>query len=135
MSATLTQLPHQPPAGLSTEEARRLLAQVGPNAIVEAKGPSHVRRFLANFVELLALLLWAGAALALVAGMPELSVAIVVVIVVNAVFSFFQEHRAEQAVAALRKMLPLRVRVRRDGEAVEIDNEEVVPVMRWRSSW
>jgi len=79
MSATLTQLPHQPRAGLSTEEARRLLAQVGPNAIVEAKGPSHVRQFLANFVQLLAFLLWAGAALALVAGMPELSVAIVLV--------------------------------------------------------
>jgi magnesium-transporting ATPase (P-type) len=37
--------------------------------------------------------------------MPELSVAIVVVILVNAVFSYFQEHRAEQAVAALRKLL------------------------------
>ena len=127
MAATSTQLSHQPAAGLSTDEAERLLAQHGPNAIAEAKGPSHVRRFLANFVGLLALLLWAGAALALVAGMPELSVAIVVVILVNAVFSYFQEHRAEQAVAALRKMLPLRVRVRRDGETVEIANEEVVP--------
>ena len=127
MAATSTQLSHQPAAGLSTHEAERLLAEHGPNAIVEAKGPSHVRQFLANFVGLLALLLWAGAALALVAGMPELTVAIVVVILVNAVFSYFQEHRAEQAVAALRKMLPLRVRVRRDGEAVEIANEEIVP--------
>jgi Ca2+-transporting ATPase len=127
MAATATQLPHQPAPGLSAEEASRLLAQHGPNEIAEAKGPSHVRQFLANFVGLLALLLWAGAALALVAGMPELSVAIVVVILVNAVFSYFQEHRAEQAVAALRKMLPLRVRVRRDAETVEIANEEIVP--------
>jgi Ca2+-transporting ATPase len=114
-------------AGLSTAEAARRLAQVGPNAIVEASGPSHLRQFLANFVGLFALLLWAGAALALVAGMPALSLAIVVVIVVNAGFSYFQEHRAENAVAALRRMLPVLVRVRRDGEAVEIPNDEVVP--------
>jgi len=116
----------QPP-GLSTQEARRRLRDVGPNAIAQSRGPSHLRQLLANFVQLLALLLWAGAALALVAGMPELSVAIVVVIVVNAVFSYVQEHRAEQAVAALRRMLPLHVRVRRDGASVEVPNEEVVP--------
>jgi magnesium-transporting ATPase (P-type) len=85
-----------------------LLAQHGPNAIVEAKGPSHLRQFLANFVQLLALLLWAGAGLALLAGMPELTAAIIFVILVNAVFSYFQEHRAEEAVAALRKMLRSR---------------------------
>jgi Ca2+-transporting ATPase len=114
-------------AGLTGQEAARVLAEVGPNAIVEAKGPSDLRRFLANFVQLLALLLWVGAVLALVAGLPQLSAAIVVVIVVNAAFSYFQEHRAEQAVAALRKMLPLSVRVRRDGEAVEVPSEDLVP--------
>ena len=116
-----------PGAGLTTEQARRVLADVGPNAIVEAKGPSAVRQFVANFVQLLALLLWVGAGLALVAGLPQLSAAIVVVIVVNAVFSFVQEHRAEEAVAALRSMLPQRVKVRRDGQAIEVPNEKVVP--------
>ena len=115
------------PPGLTTEEARRLLAEVGPNAIEEARGPTHLRQFLAKFAGLLALLLWVGAALALVAGLPQLTAAIIGVIVVNAAFSYFQEHRAEQAVAALRKMLPLRVTVRRDGAAVEVDNDTVVP--------
>jgi P-type Ca2+ transporter type 2C len=115
------------PTGLTAAEARRVLSRVGPNEIAEAKGPSRLHQFLANLVQLFALLLWAGAALALLAGLPELSVAIVVVIIVNAVFSYIQEYRAEQAVAALRKMLPLRVRVRRDGETAEIANEEVVP--------
>ena len=123
----VTGLSERYPGGLSSEEAARVLAQVGPNAIAVAEGPSHLRRFLANFVQLLALLLWVGAVLALGAGLPQLSVAIVVVIVVNAVFSYFQEHRAEQAVAALRKMLPLRVRVRRDGETVDVPSEEIVP--------
>lgn len=113
--------------GLSSAEAARRLATAGPNAIAEAKGPSQLRRLLPNFVQLFALLLWAGALLALVAGTPQLAAAIVAVIVVNAVFSFVQEHRAEQAVAALRRMLPLRVRVWRDGEAIEVENEAVVP--------
>lgn len=113
--------------GLSSADARRRLAESGPNVITEAKGPSHLRRFTANFVHLLALLLWGGAILALVGGMPALSAAIVVVIVVNAIFAFVQEYRAERAVEALRRMLPLQVRVRRDGEVCEVPSEEVVP--------
>ena len=62
------------------------------------------------------------------AGMPELSVAIVVVIIVNAVFSFAQEYRAERAVEALKRILPQRVRVRRDGRPrSEIALEVLVP--------
>ncbi len=120
-------LPDPRTTGLSTAEARRRLAETGPNEIVEAPGRSPLREFLANFVQLFALLLWGGAVLAVLGGMPALSAAIVTVIVVNAIFAFVQEHRAEQAVAALRRMLPLRVRVRRDGAAVEIASEEVVP--------
>ena len=127
VGASMRGLREQHSAGLSTEQAARRLAEAGANAIAEAKGPSHVREFLANLVHLFALLLWAGAVLALVGGMPELSAAIVAVILVNAVFTFVQEYRAERAVAALRRMLPPRVRVRRDGEAIEIASEEVVP--------
>jgi magnesium-transporting ATPase (P-type) len=119
--------PEARPGGLSGEEARRRLAEVGPNAIVEARGRSPLSEFLANFVQLFALLLWAGALLAIVGGMPALAGAIATVIVVNAIFAFVQEHRAERAVAALRRMLPLRVRVRRDGAMAEIGSEDVVP--------
>jgi magnesium-transporting ATPase (P-type) len=88
---------------------------------------SHTRRFLSNLVHLFALLLWAGAALAVAGGLPELAIAIVAVILVNAVFAFVQEYRAERALEALRRMLPTRVRVRRDGDVTEILSEEVVP--------
>ena len=115
------QAPHPATApGLSSVEAASRLVASGPNAIVEAKGPSPARELLANFVQLFALLLWAGALLALVGGMPELAAAIVTVIVVNAVFAFVQEHRAERAVAALRRVLPVQARVRRDGATAEI---------------
>jgi magnesium-transporting ATPase (P-type) len=77
--------------GLSADEARRRLEATGPNVIERAERPSVVAELVANLVHLFALLLWAGAVLALIGGLPELSAAIVVVIVVNAVFAFVQE--------------------------------------------
>jgi magnesium-transporting ATPase (P-type) len=117
----------RPTGGLSTQEARARLATAGPNALVETVGPRWAVRFGRNLVHLFALLLWAAAGLSWVAGTPALSFAIVGVIFVNAAFSFAQEYRAERAVKALRAMLPLRARVRRDGRPREIAAEELVP--------
>ncbi|HSL65915.1 MAG TPA: HAD-IC family P-type ATPase, partial [Gaiellaceae bacterium] len=113
--------------GLSSAEAARRLAEVGPNVLAEPPRPSELRRFLAQLYHLFALLLWGGAVLAWAGGMPELSAAIVIVILVNAGFAFVQEYRAERATDALRRMLPTLARVRRDGETVEIGAEQLVP--------
>jgi magnesium-transporting ATPase (P-type) len=113
--------------GLDWDTARRTLAEIGPNAIAEARRTSPQRLFFGKLVHLFALLLWAGALLAWIGGMLELAAAIVVVIVVNAVFAFVQEYRAERAVAALRALLPQRVHVRRDGVVAEIVSGDVVP--------
>jgi sodium/potassium-transporting ATPase subunit alpha len=59
--------------------------------------------------------------------MLHLGVAIVGVVVINAVFTFIQEYRAEKALEALKKLLPFRVTVRRDGQERELAAEEVVP--------
>ena len=114
-------------SGLTHEQAAARLAEVGRNVLAEPKRPSSVRRFAANLVHLFALLLWLGAALALLGGLPQLTAAIVVVILVNAVFAFVQESRAERASEALRRVLPRTARVRRDGEEHEISAEELVP--------
>ena len=119
--------PRLEPTGLSSAEARRRLAEHGPNVLAEPPRPSHVRRFLAQLVYFFALLLWAGALLAWLGGMPELSGAIVAVVIVNAVFAFVQEYRAERATDALGRLLPQSARVRRDGDAVEVPAEELVP--------
>ena len=75
----------------------------------------------------LALLLWVAALLAWVAGTPLLAVAIVVVIVLNAVFAFLQELQAERAVEALTRYLPRQVKALRDGRWQDIPATELVP--------
>jgi len=74
-----------------------------------------------------ALLLWAGGAMAFVGGMPQLGWAIWGVVVINAVFSFWQEFRAERATEALRRILPRTARVVRDGCAAKLPAEDLVP--------
>ena len=73
-----------------------------------------------------ALMLWAAAALAVIAGMPQLCIAIVAVIVLNALFAFVQESRADRAADRLRSLIPAGVTVLRDGRQVRIEAEQVV---------
>jgi calcium-translocating P-type ATPase len=77
-------------------------------------------------VHFFALLLWGAGILAFVARMPELGVAIFAVVVINGLFAFAQEHRAERAAERLRDLLPRRATVMRDGKSVEIDASELV---------
>jgi Cation transport ATPase len=61
----------------------------------------------------MAVLLWVAGAMAFVAGQPQLGWAIWAVVLINGVFSFWQEYRAERALAELRRLLPVNVRVDR----------------------
>jgi potassium/sodium efflux P-type ATPase len=112
---------------LARADAAARLQRYGPNAIRVVKGTPFVLKFLANFTHLMALLLWAGGAMAFIARMPQLGVAIWIVIVINAVFSFWQEYKAEKATEALKRLLPSYARVLRDGEERRILAEELVP--------
>ncbi len=122
------------PAGLSRAEAQRRLAEFGPNRVERAGKESLVLRFLKEFTHFFALILWFAAALAFTAealapggGMKALGSAILGVIGVNGVFSFWQEYRAEKALAALEKLLPRQAKARREGAAVLVPVEELVP--------
>ncbi len=112
--------------GLTAAEAAARLAADGPNLLPTRRPPSQLRRLLAQMVHFFALMLWAAGGLAFVAGLPELGVAIFVVIVINGVFAFVQEHRAERAAARLHDLIPRRARVVRDGLPAEIPSEELV---------
>ena len=120
--------------GLGIDEARRRLAEFGPNAIQAARKRPLALRFLGQFTHFLAILLWIAAGLSFFSeyfqpgeGMLTLGVAIIAVIVINAIFTFVQEYRAEKALEALKKLLPFRVTVCRDGRDAEHSVDEVVP--------
>jgi Ca2+-transporting ATPase len=114
-------------AGLTLDEARRRLTEIGPNRIQRLWRPPLIWRFGANFVNLFALLLWAASGFSWLAGMTQLAAAIPLVILINAVFSFWQEYRAEKAIEALEQLLPTRSRVRRAGEECQVEAAEIVP--------
>jgi sodium/potassium-transporting ATPase subunit alpha len=120
--------------GLSASEAAKRLHEYGFNEITEVRKTPLIIRFLSQFTHFLAILLWLAAALCFVSeylrpgeGLLSLGLAIIAVIVINAVFTFVQEYRAEKAVAALKALLPFNAKVRRDGVEQEIPAREVVP--------
>jgi magnesium-transporting ATPase (P-type) len=121
-------------AGLLAPEAARRLAEFGPNHVEEVAREHLLLGFAREFTHFFAIILWIGAALAFLAehfdpgqGMARLGIAIVGVIIVNGVFSFWQEYKAEKAVAALRQLLPQKVQALRDGAIVEMLASELVP--------
>jgi P-type E1-E2 ATPase len=77
-------------------------------------------------VHFFALMLWVAGGLAILAGMPQLGIAIFVVVVLNGIFAFLQEYRAERTSERLRDLLPRRATVVRDGVPVEIDASGMV---------
>jgi magnesium-transporting ATPase (P-type) len=115
------------PEGLAPEEVAERLSRVGPNSLREVRGRPLYRRLLAQFTHLMALLLWAGGLIGFVAGMPQLGVAIWAVNLINGAFGFWQEHKAEKAAEALRRILPRRARVRRGGAELQVPAETLVP--------
>ncbi|MDX8034942.1 cation-transporting P-type ATPase [Lentzea sp. BCCO 10_0856] len=112
--------------GLSSAEAARRLRDDGPNALPAARGRHPLLLLVEQLVHFFALMLWAAAALALIAGMPALAVAIVVVVVLNGLFAFAQEYRADRAAQRLRDLMPVRATVRRDGHLLQVDASELV---------
>jgi calcium-translocating P-type ATPase len=121
-------------SGLSDAQARRRRAEFGPNQIEQLHNRPLTLRFLSEFTHFFAIILWIAAALAFFAdihnpagGMGTLGWAIIGVIIVNALFSFWQEYRAERALEHLQKMLPHEVTTIRDGVAARIAAADIVP--------
>jgi magnesium-transporting ATPase (P-type) len=112
--------------GLSSAEAASRLERNGFNQLPPAERQSASARFARQLVHFFAIMLWVAGGLAFVAGLPQLGGAIFVVIVLNAIFAFAQEGRANHAADRLRSLLPRRVTVRRDGQATEIVAAEIV---------
>ncbi|HYE36924.1 cation-translocating P-type ATPase [Methylocaldum sp.] len=139
LSATKTQTWHNQPisevagqlatdidAGLSSEEVSKRLARQGPNELRKVKGVSLLALLLGQFKSLV---IWVliGAALASVA-LGELAdgIAIIAIVILNAIIGFFQEFRAEKAAAALAHLAAPKARVMRGGHATVVTAADIV---------
>jgi magnesium-transporting ATPase (P-type) len=125
---------HSGPDGIGETEAKRRIAEFGPNQVESVEATPLLIRFLGQFTHFFALILWFATALALFAevhqpgeGMATLALAIVGVILINGLFSFWQEYRSERALAALRNLLPRMVAVEREGALIEMPASQLVP--------
>jgi Mg2+-importing ATPase len=113
-------------SGLTAVEAARRLAADGPNAL-PSEGERHWLRILvAQIASPLVLLLVMAALLARVLGERVEAVVILLIVALNALLGFFQEHRAERSLRALRGFITRSARVRRDGSVREVPAEDLV---------
>ncbi|MDP1525524.1 MAG: calcium-translocating P-type ATPase, PMCA-type [Rhodocyclaceae bacterium] len=127
VTAVTEQLDTLPASGLQHQAAASRLSQYGPNRLAEKAPRPAWLKFLDQFKSLLVLILLGAAVLAGVIGEVKDSIVIVIVVLLNAALGFFQEHRAEAALAALKNMLAPTARVRRDGEVLQIEAADLVP--------
>ncbi len=114
-------------AGLSHEEASLRQAKHGLNTIREGKAKGPWRILAAQFADFMIVVLLLAAIVAGVLGEPEDTIAIAVIVVLNALIGFVQEYRAEQALAALKQLAAHQARVLRGGELRNIPALELVP--------
>jgi magnesium-transporting ATPase (P-type) len=118
--------PAEATLGLTDAEAAARLARDGPNVLPAAERSSSLQRLAAQMVHFFAIMLWIAAGLAVLAGLPELGVAIAGVVLVNGVFAFVQEERADRAAEALQGLLPTRAMVLRGERVREVDAADLV---------
>lgn len=123
----LNELGVNPTVGLSQAEAAHRLEQYGYNKLKGKPKKSVLALFLSQLKDMLIYVLLAAAVITFFIHEYADSIIILLVIILNAVIGVIQEFKAEKAVEALQKMTTPKSLVRRDGKAIEINSEEVVP--------
>jgi len=113
--------------GLTQSEAARRLERNGPNVLKKTAGPGVLEIFASQFKNFMVLLLLFAAGVAFCLGETADAVAIIVIVVANAVLGFIQEYRAERALEALARMSAPQAKLIREGCEKSVPSEEVVP--------
>ena len=113
--------------GLTTQEARERLQKFGPNELTEKPRPGFLALLWDQFNNYLVIILIIAALIALALGEWVDSVAIMCIVVLNAIVGVIQESKAEQALAALKKMAAPNAQVIRDGHPITVAGRELVP--------
>lgn len=113
--------------GLTPSEAKKRLETYGPNELKKKDGPTLLEMFLAQFKDMLVLILIAASVVSILVGEVTDSIVIIGIVIVNAALGVFQEFRASQAMEALKKMASPNAKVIRGGEHLTIPAAELVP--------
>ncbi|MEY4230733.1 MAG: hypothetical protein RLZZ362_1582 [Actinomycetota bacterium] len=118
----------RPEHGLIDPQVTARTADFGRNELAEAARTPTWKRIVAQFSDLLILILIAAAIVAYaVSGEVKTPAVVLIVVLFNAVIGFVQENRAEKSLDALKKMLVIQTRVRRNGQLVNLPADELVP--------
>ena len=125
--AVLEQLNSDAQTGLTEQEAEKRLAQYGPNATQETGARHPVLMFLEQFKATMVLILIGAAVISGLLGSVKDTIAIGVIVILFAIVGFVQEYRAEQAIAALKKLAVPLVRALRGGQGREMSSTQLVP--------
>jgi Ca2+-transporting ATPase len=123
----LQQLEVAAATGLDENEVTRRRAEHGSNELVEQGGKSKWRILWEQFTATMVLLLIVAAAIAGALGEYKDMVAILAIVILFGLLGFFQEYRAEKAIAALKKLATPNVRVRRGGQLQDLSARDLVP--------
>lgn len=120
--------------GLTSGEAGRRLGEYGLNILETKRRYSSILMFLKQFTNFFALLLVMGSLLAFLAecllpgeGNLYIGIALIVVVVLNAVFTFIQQYHSEKIMESFRKMIPKEIDVLRDGRLQRMSSKNIVP--------
>ena len=128
--AVLKELNVNSKTGLSTEEAKNRLEKYGLNKLKGKPKKSLLQLFLAQLKDVLIYVLIGAAVINIIAhgseGIPD-ALIILAVVLINALVGVIQESKAEKALEALQQMTAPKSLVRRNGEVIEINSEELVP--------
>jgi P-type Ca2+ transporter type 2C len=114
-------------SGLTDEEAAKRLEEYGKNEIEKRKPISPFKIFLRQFTSFIVIILFAAIAISLLIGERLDAIVIAIILVLNGIFGFVQEYKAEKAIESLRKLTALKARVTRSAREAEIDSRELVP--------
>jgi len=124
---SLNELAAHQERGLTQAEAETRLAQYGRNELVEKGGRTPLKIFWEQITATMVLILIAAAVVAGLLGDTKNTIAIGAIVLLYAILGFVQEYRAEQAIAALKKLSVPEVRVIRDGKLTPLSARELVP--------
>ena len=115
------------PDGLSSDEVAARHSLYGPNLLSQGAEQANWQKLLGHAAHPLALLLWIAGVIAFLAREPVLGVVIWNLVLINAGFSYWREHRTQQAMQALRRLPPAYARLAREGSELNIPASELVP--------